>query len=217
MSAPVKPRRYESPRRRAQAAQTRREILAAAQRLFSREGYAATSIARIATEARVALNTVYAVFGTKRGVLMALWNLEIRGDEQPVPVAERPWFKEVLAEGDPRRQIELIARNSRQVKGRAGTVMQIVRAASTTDREIGGLWRRMQNEFHDNQRHLIEALRHSGGLRPDLSTDEATDILWTLNSYDVYHLLVTQRRWTPEQYERWLTKALDAQLLRKGD
>jgi AcrR family transcriptional regulator len=217
MASAVKTRRYESPRRRAQAAQTRSEILDAAHRLFSRDGYAATSIAQIATEAQVALNTVYAAFGTKRGVLMALWNREIRGDEQPVPVADRPWFKEVLAETDPHRQIELIARNSRQVKGRAGSVMQILRAASTSDREIGGLWQRMQKEFHANQRLLIEALQHTGGLRPDLESDEATDILWTLNSFDVYHLLVTQRRWTPERYERWLTETLTAQLLNTSD
>ena len=64
-------RRYESPRRRAQADATRRDIIAAAQRLFERQGYAATTMAAIAAEAGVALKTVYLAFETKSGVLRA--------------------------------------------------------------------------------------------------------------------------------------------------
>ena len=87
MAEPVKPtRRYDSPRRREQAAATRREILEAAQRLFERQGYAATTMAAIAAEAGVALKTVYVAFETKSGVLRALWHLLLRGDEEDVPV-----------------------------------------------------------------------------------------------------------------------------------
>ena len=82
MPRPVKPtRRYDSPRRREQAASTRLEILEAARRLFERDGYAATTMATIAAEARVALKTVYVAFETKSGVLRALWNLTLRGED----------------------------------------------------------------------------------------------------------------------------------------
>src|SRR5919199_2381242 len=98
MAAPVKTqrRRYDSPRRREQAAATRREILEAAERLFVRHGYAATTMAAIAAEARVALKTVYVTFETKSGVLRALWNARLRGEQDDVPIAQHAWYREVL-------------------------------------------------------------------------------------------------------------------------
>src|SRR6266487_7168082 len=114
MTEPVKStRRYESPRRREQAAATRREILDAAQRLFEKQGYGATTMAAIAAEAGVALKTVYVAFETKSGVLRALWHLLLRGDEEAATVGERAWYREVLDEPDPGRQLRLTARNSR--------------------------------------------------------------------------------------------------------
>src|ERR671923_2115202 len=97
----VKTRRYDSPRRREQAAATRRLILDAAQRLFERDGYAATTMAAIATEAGVALKTVYVAFETKSGVLRGLWHLLLRGDVEDLPVGQRDWYREVLDEPDP--------------------------------------------------------------------------------------------------------------------
>src|SRR6516164_1879987 len=111
----VKPKRpYESPRRREQAAATRLEILEAAQRLFERDGYAATTMAAIATEARVALKTVYIAFETKSGLLRALWNARLRGGREDVPIAQHEIYRAVLDEPDPKRQLRLNARNSRE-------------------------------------------------------------------------------------------------------
>ena len=101
MTEEIKPRRYESPRRREQAAATRRAILDAAQSLFEHDGYTATTMAAIAAEAGVALKTVYVAFETKSGVLRALWHLRLRGDEDAAPVAARDWYREVLDEPDP--------------------------------------------------------------------------------------------------------------------
>src|SRR6478609_10812724 len=97
-------RSYDSPRRREQAAATRRDILEAAQRLFERRGYATTKMADIATEAGVALKTVYSAFETKSGVLRALWNVLLRGDDDDAPVMERSWYRAVLDEPDPARK-----------------------------------------------------------------------------------------------------------------
>ena len=112
-------RRYDSPRRREQAAATRAAILEAAQRLFERQGYAATTMAAIAAEAAVALKTVYVAFETKSGVLRALWHLLLRGDEADVPIGERDWYRQVVAEPDPERKLRLGAHNARLVKERA--------------------------------------------------------------------------------------------------
>src|SRR6266511_6236630 len=104
MAERVKPtRRYNSPRRREQAAATRRAILEAAQRLFEHQGYPATTMEAIAAEAGVALKTVYVVFTTKSRLLRALWDLLLKGDQDEAAVAERPWYQEILDEPDPER------------------------------------------------------------------------------------------------------------------
>ena len=210
-------RRYESPRRRAQAAETRRQILEGAQRLFERQGYAATTMAAIAAEAGVALKTVYVAFETKSGVLRALWNLLLRGDDDNVPVGEREWYRALLEEPDPVRQVRLTASISRTVKEQAGTLLGVIRSAAPVDADIAALWGRIQTEFYDNQRVIVESLDSKRALHPGLDVTRATDILWTLNNPDVWLLLVGERGWTPEQFERWFGNTICAQLLRSSD
>ncbi len=207
------PRSYNSPRRRDQAAATRLEILAAAERLFERDGYGSTSVAAIAREAGVALKTVYLAFATKAGLLLALWHLRLRGDEQPVPVDERSWFREVIEEPDPARMLRLNARNSRVVKERAGTLLRVLAQAAPGEPEIDALWGRIQREFYDNQRAVVAVLAERDALRPDLDVVRATDIVWALNHPDLYRLLVGERGWDVDQYEAWLGDALCSQLL----
>jgi len=208
-------RRYQSPRRREQAAATRLHILHAAQRLFELHGYPATTMAAIATEAGVALKTVYLAFQTKPGVIRALWDLLLRGPRDS-PVADQPWYREVLEEPDPQRRLRLNARNSRAVKTRIGALLQVIRGAAPTDADIAALWDLIQTDFYDNQRAIVEQLHHTQSLRPDLDVTRATDILWTLNHPDVWQLLVGARGWTPEQYEQWFGDTACAQLLRRG-
>lgn len=214
MADVVKPRRrYESPRRLEQAAATRAAILEAAKRLFERNGYVGTSMAAIAAEAGVALKTVYLAFETKRGLLLALWHLLLRGDEAAAAVGERAWYRDVLDESEPAQQLRLNARNSRAVKERAATVMEIIRSAAPADPEIAALWSRIQTEFHANQRVVVASLHKKGALRHGLGVARAADILWTLNHPSVYQLLVGDRGWTPAQFERWLADASCKQLL----
>jgi AcrR family transcriptional regulator len=215
MSKAVKgTRRYESVLRREQAASTRRRILEAARRLFERDGYAATTMAAIAEEARVSLKTVYLVFGTKNGTLRALWHLLLRGDEEPVPVGERPWFRAVLDEADPERKLRLNIRNAAVVRGRIGGLLAVIRDAAPAEPEIAELWARIQADFYENQRAVVENLHRQRALRRGLGVDRAADILWTLNHPDVYRLLVTERGWTEDEHETWLADLVCSQLLR---
>ena len=210
----VKPRRrYDSPRRREQAAATRRDILEAAERLFRQHGYPATTMAAISVEAGVALKTVYVAFETKSGVLRALWHLRLRGDEDERPVGERGWFREVIEEPDPERQLRLAARAARRVKERAGGLFEVLRAAAATDPDIDALWNRIQTDFHANQRAIVESLHAKQALSDELDVVRATDILWTLNHPDVWQLLVVQRGWSPERWERWFADTICGQLL----
>jgi AcrR family transcriptional regulator len=217
MTDRVNPKRsYDSPRRREQAAATRRDILEAAQRLFERQGFAATKMAEIASEAGVALKTVYAAFETKSGVLRALWHMLLRGDEDDVPVMARQWYLEVLEEPDPERQLRLNARNARAVKERIAPLLDVIRHAAPLDAESAALWARIQSDFYDNQGAIVKSLSARGALAPGLDVARATDILWTLNHPDLWQLLVAQRGWTAEQWEQWFAGMSCGQLLAPG-
>jgi AcrR family transcriptional regulator len=205
-------RRYESPRRRAQADATKRDILAAAQRLFERQGYASTTMAAIAAEAGVALKTVYLAFETKGGVLRAVWNTLLRG-ESDQPIDEHPWYREVLDEPDPERRLALNARNSARGKLRVSAIAEVIREAAPSDEEIGALWGRIQSEYRANQRAVVEPLADRGQLAPGLDVERAADVLWQINHPNTWQLLVAERGWTPEEYERWAGDAARAQLL----
>lgn len=215
MSEPVKAtRRYESPRRRAQAAATRTQILESAGRLVEQHGYAATTMAAVAADAGVALKTVYLAFETKSGLLRALWHLRLRGDQEELAVRDRAWYREVLDEPDASRQLRLTARNSRAVKDRVGALFDVIRSGATTDPDVAALWSRIEADFHDNQLAIVESLAAKGALRPGLDAGRAADILWTLNHPDVWRLLVRECDWTPEAWERWFGDTVIAQLLR---
>jgi len=151
-------RPYNSPRRREQAAATRSQILDAARRLFLKQGYAATSMAAVAAEAGVALKTVYVVFETKSGLLRALWHRLLRGEREFVPVKEQAWFREVVEEPDPERQLRLNMRASRMVKTRAGALMDVIENAAAADPEIATLWDRIQTDFYEIQRSIVKLL-----------------------------------------------------------
>lgn len=170
-------------------------------------------MAAIAATAGVSLKTVYLAFDTKSGLLRALWHLLLRGDEDTVPVGEQPWFREVLAEPDPERQLRLNMRNSLQVKQRAGAILEVIGSAASVDPDIGTLRARIQSEFHDNQRAVVQSIADKGALASGLTVAAATDILWALNHPTVYALLAGERRWTTKRYEEWLSGLLVSQLL----
>jgi hypothetical protein len=202
MADPVKPRRsYHSPRRRQQAAATRRGILEAAERLFEARGYPATTMEQVAGEA---------------GVVRALWDLRLKGDHEEAGVAERPWYREVVEEPDPGRQLRRNARNARVVKERIAGVLKILRSAAPVDPDAEALWRLIQTDFYDNQRVIVASLHARGALRPDLGVARATDVLWALNHPDMWLLLVGERGWTPGQWERWFADTACQQLLGPG-
>jgi hypothetical protein len=89
----------------------------------------------------------------------------------------------------------------------------VIRSAATADPDIGTLWARIQTEYHANQRAIVERLHERDELAPGLDVDRAADILWTINHPNTWQLLVAERGWTPEEYERWAGQTARAQLL----
>ncbi len=205
-------RSYESPRRREQAAATRRAILAAAQRLFERDGYTTTSVPAIAEEAGVAVKTIYLAFQTKAKLLRALWEERLAGDEAGVPLEERSSFRAVFDEQDPELALRKLAGRARAVKARSGALMEVIRSAAPADSEIATLWNDIQSKLLEVQGRLVEQLHERGALATT-DTKGATDVLWVLNHPSVWQLFVRERGWTGEQYEQWLGDILCSELL----
>jgi AcrR family transcriptional regulator len=213
VSEQIGKRPYNSARRQEQAGATRLAILHSARRLFEADGYSATTMEAIALDAGVALKTVYSAFGTKAGLLRALWDLLLKGDTEDVPVAQRAAYLEIMHEPDPRRQLELNARNGRIVKTRIGAMFGVIRGAATTDPDAAALWELIQSDFHANQRTIIDSLDTKHALRDGLDPAVAADILWTLNHPDLYLLLVGRCGWPAERFEQWLADSFCHHLL----
>ena len=208
MDETLQKRRYHSPQRQQQAQLTRRKLLDAARRLFSAQGYAATTLPAIAREAEVSPPTVTAVFGTKARLLNDLVSLMVRGDAEPSPLAERPWWQAMLAEPDPRQQLTLHATNVRHIHERSADVAEIVRGAASADPEIASMLHQLAVGRLTDARMVAQSLDEKHALASDVSVDRAADLLWALCSHDLYRMLVVEQHWPPEDYEHWLALSL---------
>jgi TetR/AcrR family transcriptional regulator, regulator of autoinduction and epiphytic fitness len=206
-------RRYVSPLRRDAAARTRQAVLDAARELFAAQGYTATTIEQIAGRAGVSKPTVFAAVGSKQAILKQLRDIALAGDDEPVPVAQRPWYREALAEPDPRRALRLYARNATAIHRRAADVHEVLRAAAASDQDLHGLWRASEDERRGGAAIVVDALLGQSPLKAGLDRAAAIDIVWVLTASDIFWRLVRTRRWSHAQYENWLGDTLCAQLL----
>jgi AcrR family transcriptional regulator len=217
MSDHVKARRgYNSALRQEQARETRLRILEAARRLFLDRGYVGTTIEAIGQEAGVAAQTVYAAFGNKRAILARLMDVAIGGDDQPIPILERPEPQRLRQEPDQSRQLRMLAHGIRVILERAGPIFDVMRSAAAADSQIAELYRGLQHERLGNMARVAGWVADKGPLRTELTTADAADIVWTLTSADVHRLLTVDRGWSAERYERWLGDTLIALLLPRG-
>ena len=206
-------RRYISPLRRDAAARTRQAVLGAARDLFAAQGYTATTIDQIARRAGVSKPTVFAAVGSKQAILKQLRDIALAGDDEPVPVAQRPWYREALAEPDPRRALRLYARNATAIHRRSADVHEVLRAAAASDKDLHGLWRASEDERRGGAAIVIDALLQKSPLKPGLDRAAAIDIVWILTASDIFWRLVRTRRWSHTQYQSWLGSTLCEQLL----
>jgi AcrR family transcriptional regulator len=165
-------------------------------------------LAAVAREAEVSPPTVTAVFGTKARLLSDLVSLMVRGDAEPSPLAERPWWQAMLSEPDPRQQLTLHAANVRRIHERSADVAEIVRGAASADPEIASMLRELAVGRLRDARMVAESLDEKHALSSDVSVDRAADLLWALCSHDLYRMLVVERHWPPEDYEQWLALSL---------
>jgi AcrR family transcriptional regulator len=198
-------RRYDSPRRAEQAQQTRAAVVEAAKRLFLRDGFAATTVAAVAAEARVSVETIYKAFGGKPGLVRAICDTELAGGERRTRLP--------LTEPDTRAIIRGWGRLSAEVAPRVAPILLLVRDAAATDPAMAHLRAEMDagrlRRMTRNATHLADA----GHLRDDITIQHAAEILWAYTSPELYEMLVLARGWPLDRYSDFIADAVIAALL----
>jgi AcrR family transcriptional regulator len=203
MAESVKPR---AARTRA----TRRRIVDAAAELFIGQGYGNATLEQVASRAGVAVQTVYFHFGNKRTLLKEAVDVAAVGDDEPVAVLDRDWVGEAAAETDPRRFLAIWVGHGREIFGRIGPIMRVVRDAAVNDPEMAAQWATNAEQRATAFRLMVDQLAERTPLR--VPAEEAVDIVCALHGPEVYEVLLA-RGWTPQRWERFVVDALAAALL----
>jgi AcrR family transcriptional regulator len=204
---------YVSALRSQQARATQRTIVAAATELFLRQGYSATTIDAIAERAGVGRKTVFSSVGGKGALLTLAWDRALVGDDEPVPMAERPAVQAMLAESDPVRLIRMWVDLQLDVGGRAAPLGAVILAAADVDAEASALLDVVRRESMVGATAFVRHLAGIGGLRADLDVERAADSCWALLNSLLLPLLMEGRRWSRHDYGDWLVRIVSATLL----
>lgn len=210
---PGQRRRYDSTGRKARAQQTRAEICDAARRLFEERGYGPTTIADIARSASVSPETIFKAFGSKSALLGAVVTAAVRGDAEATPLRRRPVIDAIRAEHDPRRQLAMYGALLADVNPRLAPLIRVLREAASGDPDTAAVLGSLNANRLDGMSEFAGLLYDRGALRSGVSRAEARDVLWTLNSPELYQLLVIERGWSARRYGKWVAEQLAAALL----
>jgi AcrR family transcriptional regulator len=191
----------------------RRAVLDAARTLFLERGYGTTTIEAISDASEVPQATVYRLFASKRGILKSLIDTSIAGDDEPIPLVERGHVRSLLDEPGPKRSLAGLAAISVDINTRTAPIYRILVGAASSDPDAAAILDELTRQRQEGQGRVAAALARSKALRPGLSASDAGDIVHALASPELHHLLVVDRGWPPDRYERWLADTLVSQLL----
>ena len=214
MDRDVKSRRpYEGAARQARTRRTRAAVTEAAQSLFVERGYAATTIEAISDRSDTPQATVYRLFSSKLGILKAVLDVSVVGDDRAVAMLDRPQVRALVSDEDPKKQLTGFATLLREVMARAAPVHRILADAARSDEDAASLLAQLGRQRQEGQRRIARSLARSGALRPGLRERDVADVIYALASPEVYGLLVFDRGWSAERYEKWVNTILIDQLL----
>jgi AcrR family transcriptional regulator len=191
----------------------RTAVVTAARNLFLDRGYAATTIEAISDLSGVPAATVYRLFSAKLGILKALLDVSIAGDDETVPLPERPGVRALLADPDPSRQLSGFADITCGIMSRTEPVYRILVSAAAYDPDAAALLTAQTQHRQQGQAQIARVLARAGALQPALRERDAADIIHALMSPEVYRLLVGDRGWSTSKYAQWLKRTLVSQLL----
>jgi AcrR family transcriptional regulator len=191
----------------------RSAVVEAARHLFLERGYGATTVEAISELADVPPATVYRLFSSKHGILKSLLDVSIVGDDEDVPMADRPQVRALLAERDPSEQLAGFVAITAHVNAAIAPIYRILVSAAGTDADAAALLDALTRQRQEGQRLIARALAGAGALRPGLRERDASDLIHALLSPELYWLLVIDRGWKTERYQPWLARILVDQLL----
>jgi AcrR family transcriptional regulator len=211
-----KPRTYSSTLRADQARQTRRRIVDAAAELFAEHGYASTTIDAVATAAGVSRKTVFDSVGGKAQLMKLAYDFAIVGDDEPVPLADRPEMRAMLAEPDYAKRLAMYASVVVGIDRRLSSAWRAFEGAATSDPEAAKFHVAMVQQRRQAMQEAAQMFADAGVLRADLDIEVAADLMWFYNDPSLYDKLVRQRGWSVDRFQAWLTEALQVQLLGKA-
>jgi AcrR family transcriptional regulator len=190
----------------------RRAVVDAARTLFLERGYVATTIEAVSEQSDVPTATVYRLFSSKLGILKALLDTSIAGDDEPRAVLQRPDVASLLAEGDPEKLLAGFAGVTASINQRTNDIYRVLVSAAESDPAAAELLGGIRQQRDQGQRQIARSLARTHELKSELRERDAADLIHALMSPEVYRLLVVDRGWAPERYERWLATTLAQQL-----
>ena len=203
MSGDVKTRRrYDSSGRKDQARRTRELLMATAERQFLEAGYAATTVAAIAAEAGVSVETIYKAFGGKSGLVRAIYDRGLLGAGGGAAYERSDQMRE--RETDPRVLMRKWGELTTEVASVITPIRLLIRAAAATDPEMATLLADSDAERLTRMQHHSRFLAERGYLRDGVTVARAADVLWTCSSAEFYELLVLNRGWSPSEFARFV-------------
>jgi AcrR family transcriptional regulator len=165
------------------------------------------TIPAVARAAGVAVPTVYAIFGSKKGIVAELLDEARFGDGYQALIGE------VRRVTDPIAMLDFPPRFARQIYEAEIPVEDLLRGAGMVAPELAAVEDERNCQRYDSQLMVIEALEKAKLLRPGLDRDDARAVLWSLTSREMFRMLVRERGWTADAYEAWLAGALRRELL----
>ena len=191
----------------------RRAVVDAARTLFLDRGYGATTIDAISERSDIPTATVYRLFGSKLGILKALLDVSIVGDDEAVAMTDRPEVRSLLADPDPAERVAGFVHLAARINQRTATIYRILVSAAASHPDAAALLDDLTRQRQEGQGHIARSLASADALTPGVRQRDAADIIHALMSPEVYGLLVVDRGWPIERYESWLARTLVDQLL----
>lgn len=212
MSDAVK-RDYRSKLRAAQARETRRSIVAAAARLYVEVGYGATTIDAVAEAAGVSRKTVFTAVGGKLELLKLALDWAVAGDDQAIALADRAAMRRLMDQHDARVLLDGFAGSIVEIGTRVAPLHGALEVAAGMDPAAHELLEESQRWRLDDARKVVRRLRDMKALTPDVTHQEAVDLVWLAMDPGLFHRLVRVRRWPASRFKEWLGATLCRQLL----
>jgi AcrR family transcriptional regulator len=196
------------------AEETQRAIVEAAALLFAQQGYHATSIARIASEAGVAVQTIYNSVGSKSEILSRVLDFAAAGERAPEPVSV--FMREQSErEADPRAIVAQLVEFWRGAMPRTAPVFRVIREAAAVDPDAAQLERARAAQRLRNYGEAAQLLAERRSLQAGLTTDQAAAAIFAIGHPETYRSLVLEGAWNDELWAAWAQAALEAALLKQ--